>query len=142
MGPWAAPPASEGHSSSVWLRRQKGSASLAALTPPTLPGWPDALVETEGGELWRILPTGPRLRKTEKFEKWTWIVSVREFSFSLHVPAQRTERAHCLNERHDAGARAWLPERAIRQRNEEERARTGFDSKSATQNLTHLGADR
>jgi hypothetical protein len=53
----------------VWLRRQKGSVSLAALTPPALQGWQDALVETEGGELWRILPTEPRLRKTEKFEK-------------------------------------------------------------------------
>jgi hypothetical protein len=63
------------------------------------------------------------------------------FHFRLQVPAQRTERAHCLNERHDAGARAWLPERAIR-RNEEERALAGFDSKSATQNLTHLAADR
>jgi hypothetical protein len=62
-------PPSEGRSSSVWLRRQKGSVSLAALTPPALQGWRDALVETEGGELWRILPTEPRLRKTEKFEK-------------------------------------------------------------------------
>jgi hypothetical protein len=56
-------------SSSVWLRRQKGSVSLATLTPPALPDWRDALVETERVELWRILPTRPRLRKTEKFEK-------------------------------------------------------------------------
>ena len=53
-GAVCAPPALEGHSSSAWLRRQKGSASLAALTPPALPGWPDALVEMEGGESWRI----------------------------------------------------------------------------------------
>jgi hypothetical protein len=53
----------------MWLRRQKGSASLAALTPPTLPGWRDALLETERVELLRILPTGSRLQKTEKFEK-------------------------------------------------------------------------
>jgi len=38
------------------------------LTPPAHPGWPDALVETERVELWRILPARPRLRKTEKFE--------------------------------------------------------------------------
>ena len=60
---------------------------------------------------------------------------------SFHFPAQGTERAHCLNGRHDAGARAWLPKWAIR-RNEEERALAGFDSKSATQNLTHLAAAR
>ena len=34
------------------------------------------------------------------------------------------------------------PSGQIRQRNEEERARTGFDSKSATQNLMHLAAAR
>jgi hypothetical protein len=53
----------------VWLRQQKGSVSLATLTPPAHPDWRDALVETERVELWRILPTRPRLRKTEKFEK-------------------------------------------------------------------------
>jgi hypothetical protein len=61
-----------------------------ALTPPALPGWRDAFAETEQGVWWRILPTAPRLQKTEKFGNWAWIVSVRKFSFSLHLPARRT----------------------------------------------------
>jgi len=44
-------------------------ASLAALPPRALPGWRDVLVETDAAERWRILPTGPQLPKTAKFEK-------------------------------------------------------------------------
>ena len=58
-GRWTAPPPSEGRLSPAWHRRKKASASLAAQMPPVLPGWRDAWVETERGELWRIRPTGP-----------------------------------------------------------------------------------
>ena len=54
------------------------------------------------------------------------------------------ERANSLTRRHDASASGDCPtgQSGFRQRNEEERARAGFDSKSATQNLTHLAAAR
>jgi hypothetical protein len=68
MEPFAPPPL-EGRPSPAWLRRQKGLASLAALPPRALPGWRDVLVETDAAERWRILPTGPQLPKTAKFEK-------------------------------------------------------------------------